>query len=203
MTRRRLQFSFVCVLIASAALFALPVVSASAAGTKVLLVTRGEEGAGPPAVQGERAHVTNYLRWPALGTICGGSDEMATVGKNPSPTVKVTGSDAPSGATCFLESDFELEPGNITVKSISITKAGVVSLTGKLEVTAGGECTYRATKLTGEQGFAPEEEWSGTLRGTGKRVAPSAKTCAKTTPVEDGIGVANAEGYNYIVKLTS
>src|SRR4051812_933332 len=55
----------------------------------------------------------------------------------------------------------------------------------------------------GTQAFGEEQQWFAPLTGTGKRVAPSAKSCAMTTPVEDGVGVANAEGFNYVVELTS
>lgn len=199
--RRLLPFSSACVLIAAGALIALPVVPASAASQKVLLVTRGEEGEGPAAAQGEAAHITQYVKWSALQDGCGGADEGATVGKNPSGTVKVTGSDTSIGASCFSE-DGPTEPtGSVTIKSASVSKTGAVKLAGDFEISGEG-CTYRATKLTGTQVFGAEQEWTETLTGTGKRVSPSLKACAKTTPVEDLVGVANAAGYNYVVKLT-
>jgi hypothetical protein len=200
MTRRRLSFLSASTVLAASAAFALPVAPASAASAKVLLVTRGEEGEGPPAVQGEKAHVSNFVRWPAQQADCGGTDEQATVGKNPSGTVKVSGSAQPASSQCFSETAFELIPGAITIKSVSVSKTGAVKLSGDLELVAG-ECTYRATKLTGTQEFG--EEFTETLSGTGKLAGHSAKTCAKTTPVEDLIGVADASGFNYVVKLTS
>jgi hypothetical protein len=201
MTRRLLPFPSACALLAAGALIALPAAPASAAMQKVLLVTRGEEGEGPPAVQGEVAHITQYVRWPALQDGCGGADEGATVGKNPSGTVKVTGSDMSIGAQCFSEAGLAEPTGGVTIKSASVSKMGAVKLTGDFEISGEG-CTYRATKLTGTQIFGAEEEWTETLTGTGKRVSPSLKACAKTTSVEDLIGVANAAGYNYVVRLT-
>jgi hypothetical protein len=202
MSHRRLSsFSSACLLLVAGALIALPVAPASAASQKVLLVTRGEEGEGPPAVQGEAAHITQYVKWPVLDDGCGGVDEGATVGKNPSGTVKVTGSDTSVGAQCFSETGLTEPTGSITIKSASVSKLGAVKLTGDFEISGEG-CSYRATKLTGTQAFGAEEEWTETLTGTGKRVSPSLKACAKTTSVEDLIGVANAAGYNYVVKLT-
>jgi hypothetical protein len=201
MTRHfRLPLLSACALLASTALIVLPA-AASAASPKVLLVTRGEEGEGPPAAQGEAAHVSNFVRWPALEAGCGATDEQATVGKNPSGTVKVSGSSQPlSNSQCFNEAHFELVPGGVTVKSVSVSKAGVVKLTGDLEVVLG-ECTYNAKKLAGTQVFG--EDFTEPLSGTGKLAGHSAKTCAKTTPVEDFIGVADAMGFDYVVKLTS
>jgi hypothetical protein len=201
MTRHcRLPLLSALAMLASAALIALPV-AASAASPKVLLVTRGEEGEGPPATPGEAAHVSNFVRWPALDASCGATDEQATVGKNPSGTVKVSGSGQPlSNSQCFNESPFEFVPGGVTVKSVSVSKAGVVKLTGDLELVLG-ECTYIAKKLAGTQVFG--EDFAETVSGTGKLAARSAKTCAKTTPVEDFIGVADASGFDYVVKLTS
>jgi hypothetical protein len=199
--RRLLPFPPACALLAAGALIALPTAPASAASQKVLLVTRGEEGEGPPAVQGEAAHITQYVKWPVLQDGCGGADEAATVGKNPSGTVKVTGSDMSIGAQCISESGLTEPTGSVTVKSASVSKTGAVKLTGDFEISDEG-CTYRATKLTGTQVFGTEQEWTETLIGTGKRVSPSLKACAKTTSVEDLIGVANAAGYNYVVKLT-
>jgi hypothetical protein len=202
MTHRRLSpFPSTCALLAAVTLLALSAAPASAAGQKVLLVTRGEEGEGPPAVQGEAAHITQYVKWPVLQDGCGGVDEGATVGKNPSGTVKVTGSDMSIGAQCFSESGTTEPTGGVTIKSASVSKTGAVKLIGDFEISGEG-CTYRATKLTGTQVFGAEEEWTETLTGTGKRVSPSLKACAKTTSVEDLIGVANAAGYNYVVKLT-
>jgi hypothetical protein len=175
--------------------------SAGAASTKVLLVTRGEEGEGPPAAQGEMAHITNFVRWPAQAAVCGGTDEAGKVGKNPSPTVKVAGSEAPVPASCFSESSFEALPGAITIKSVSLARSGAVKLMGRFEVTAG-ECSYRATKLTGILTFEEEQQFTDTLSGTAKLAPRSPKTCAKTAPVEDIVGVANAAGYNYLVRLT-
>jgi hypothetical protein len=199
--RRRLPFPSGWALLAAGALIALPAAPASAASQKVLLVTRGEEGEGPPAVQGETAHITQYVTLPALGDGCGGADEGATVGKNPSGTVKVTGSATSIGAQCFSGTGSTEPTGSISIKSASVSKMGAVKLIGEFEISDQG-CTYRATKLTGTQIFGEEEEWTETLTGTGKRVAPSLKACATTTPVEDLIGVANAAGYNYVVKLT-
>jgi hypothetical protein len=200
MTRHcRLPLLSACAILASTALIALPA-AASAASSKVLLVTRGEEGEGPPAAQGEAAHVSNFISWPAQNAGCGGTDEQATVGKNPSGTVKVSGSGQPASSQCFNESAFELMPGGVTVKSVSVSKAGVVKLMGDLELVAG-ECTYSAKKLAGTQVFG--EEFTEKLSGTGKLAPHSAKSCAKTTPVEDFIGVADASGFDYVVKLTS
>ncbi len=199
--RRLLPFPSACALLVAGALIALPAAPASAASQKVLLVTRGEEGEGPPAVQGEAAHITQYVKWPVLEDGCGGADEGATVGKNPSGTVKVTGSDTSIGVQCFSETGMTEPTGSITIKSASVSKTGAVELIGDFEISGEG-CTYRATKLTGTQVFGVEEEWTETLTGTGKRVSPSLKACAKTTSVEDLIGVANAAGYNYVVKLT-
>jgi hypothetical protein len=202
MTHRRLpSFSSACALLAAGALFALPVAPASAASQKVLLVTRGEEGEGPPAVQGEAAHITQYLKWPVLDDGCGGVDEGATVGKNPSGTGKVAGSDTSIGAQCFSETSLTEPTGEVTIKSASVAKTGAVKLIGDFEISGEG-CTYRATTLTGTQVFGAEQEWTETLTGTGKRISPSLKACAKTTSVEDFIGVANAAGYNYVVRLT-
>jgi hypothetical protein len=202
MTRHcRLPLLSACAMLASTALIALPA-GASAASSKVLLVTRGEGGEGPPAVAGERAHITQYVKWPVLQDLCGGADESATVGKNPSGTVKVAGSDTSIGAVCFNEPAAAEATGSVTVKSASVSKTGVATLTGVFQI-AGEGCTYRATKLAGTQVFGEEQEWAEWLTGTAKRVSPSLKTCAKTTPIEDFIGVANAEGYNYVVKLTS
>jgi hypothetical protein len=201
MTRHcRLPLLSACAMLASTALIVLPA-TASAAGPKVLLVTRGEEGEGPPAVQGEAAHVSNFVRWPALNASCGATDEQATVGKNPSGTVKVSGSDQPlSNSQCFNESPFEFVPGGVTVKSVSVSRAGVVKLAGDLEMVIGG-CTYSAKKLTGTQVFG--EDFAEAVSGTGKLKGHSAKTCAKTTPVEDFLGVADSSGFDYVVKLTS
>lgn len=116
-------------------LLALPAAPASAASPKVLLVTRNEEGNGPPAAQGEPALVNNFINWPAAQAECGGTDEGATVGENPAATVKVSGSDAPVDARCLSETAPELVPGSITIKSVSVAKSGAVKLTGKLEVT--------------------------------------------------------------------
>ena len=202
MTRRRFSpFPSACALLAAGALTVLPAAPASATSQKVLLVTRGEEGEGPPAAQGEAAHITQFVRWAALQDGCGGVDEGATVGKNPSATVKVTGSDVSIGTQCFSETGPTEPTGGITIKSASVSKTGAVKLTGDLQISGEG-CTYRATKLTGTQVFGAEEEWTETLTGTGKRISPSLKACAKTTSVEDLIGVANAAGYNYVVKLT-
>ena len=200
--RRLLPLSSACALLAAGVLAALPATPASAASAKVLLVTRGEEGEGPPAVQGEAAHITQFVRWPVLQDGCGGADEGAMIGKNPSGTVKATGSDASIGAFCFSETGITEPAGSVTVKTASVSKTGAVKLTGVFEI-AGEGCTYRATKLLGTQSFGEEAEWTETLTGTGKRVSPSLKACAKTTPVEDIIGVANAAGYNYVVKLTT
>jgi hypothetical protein len=199
--RRLLPFPAACALLVAGALIVLPAAPASAASQKVLLVTRGEEGEGPPAVQGEAAHITQYVKWPVLEDGCGGADEGATVGKNPSGTVKVTGSDMSIGPQCFSETGMTEPTGGITIKSASVSKTGAVKLIGDFEISGEG-CTYRATKLTGTQVFGAEDEWTETLTGTGRRVLPSLKTCATTTSVEDLIGVANAAGYNYVVKLT-
>jgi hypothetical protein len=196
-----LSFPPACALLAAGALIALPATPASAASQKVLLLTRGEEGEGPPAVQGEAAHITQFVKWPVLQDGCGGADEGATVGKNPAGTVKVTGSDLSIGAQCFSETGTTEPTGGVTVKSASVSKTGAVKLTGDFEISDGG-CSYRATKLTGTQVFGAEEEWTETLTGTGRRVSPSLKACAKTTSVEDLIGVANAAGFNYVVKLS-
>jgi len=202
MTRRRLlPFSSACALLMASTLIARPATPASAASQKVLLVTRGEEGEGPAAVQGEAAHITQFVKWSLLQDGCGGADEGATVGKNPSGTVKVTGSDTSIGASCFSETGPTEPTGSVSIKSASVSKTGAVKLTGDFEISGEG-CTYRATKLTGTQVFGVEQEWTETLSGTGKRVSPSLKTCPKTTSVEDLIGVANAAGYNYVVKLT-
>lgn len=205
MTRRRLlQFPAAWALLAAGAIaIAVPAAPAAAASQKVLLVTRNEEGEGPPAVQGETAHITQYVKWPVLEDGCGGADEAATVGKNPSGTVKVSGSDTPlADAQCFSETGLTEPSGSITIESASVSKTGAVKLTGDFEISGEG-CSYRATKFTGTQVFGEEQEWTETLTGTGKRVSPSLKACAKTTPVEDLIGVANSAGYNYVVKLTS
>jgi hypothetical protein len=199
--RRLLPFPTASALLAAGALIALPAAPASAASQKVLLVTRGEEGEGPPAVQGEAAHITQYVKWPALQGGCGGADEGAVVGKNPAGTVKVTGSDMSIGAQCFSETGLTELTGSVTVKRASVSKTGAVKLIGVFEISGEG-CTYRATKFIGTQVFGAEQEWTETLTGAGKRVSPSLKTCAQTTPVEDLIGVANAAGYNYVVKLT-
>jgi hypothetical protein len=199
--RRRSPFLSACALLVAGVLIALSAAPASAASQKVLLVTRAEEGEGPPAVQGEAAHITQYVKWPVLEDACGGADEGATVGKNPSGTVKVTGSDMSIGASCFSETGLTEPSGSVTIKSASVSNTGAVKLTGSFEISGEG-CTYRATKLTGTQVFGAEQEWTETLTGTGKRVSPSLKACAKTTSVEDLIGVANAAGYNYVVKLT-
>lgn len=196
----RLPFATVCAALATIASLALPAAPASAAGAKVLLLTRGEEGTGPAAAPGEAAHVTNYVKWTGLQTLCGAAEEQATVGKNPSGTVRVTGTDQPlENNECFNESNFETAQGSIAVKSASATKTGAVKLTADLEVKVG-ECSYRARKLTGTQTFG--EEFTETVTGTGKLFAHSAKSCAKTTPVEDLIGIADASGYNYAVELT-
>jgi hypothetical protein len=200
MTRHcRLPLLSACAMLASTALIALPA-AASAASPKVLLVTRGEEGEGSPAAQGEAAHVSNFVRWPGQDASCGATEEQATVGKNPSGTVKVSGSGQPLSSQCFNESPFEFVPGGVTIKSVSVSRAGVVKLTGDLELVIG-ECTYTAKKLAGTQVFG--EDFTETLSGTGKLRGHSAKTCAKTTPVEDFIGVADASGFDYVVKLTS
>jgi hypothetical protein len=201
MTSRRLPFATACAALAAIASFALPVMPASAAGVKVLLLTRNEEGTGPAAAPGEAAHVTNFVQWPGLQALCGAAEEHASVGKNPSGTVKVTGTDQPlENNECLSETSFETVPGSIALKSASVSKTGAVKLTADLEITVG-ECAYRAKMLTGTQTFG--EEFAETLTGTGKLLAHSAKSCAKTTPVDDSIGVANAAGYNYVVELTS
>ncbi len=200
MMTRRLLVSCACGALA-AAMFALPSASASAAGAKVLVLTRSDEGTGPPAKQGEPAHVSNFVSWPGLESTCGGTDEGGTLGKNPSGTVKVSGSEAPVGV-CFSDAEFKLEPGSIAIKRFSVAKTGAVKLTGRLEVTVG-ECSYRATKLVGTQTFGEEQEWLDSVTGTAKRVAPSAKSCAKSTPVEDAAAAADGEGFNYIAELTS
>jgi hypothetical protein len=201
MTSCRLTFATACAALATIASFALSAAPASAAGTKVLLLTRTEEGTGPAAAPGEAAHVTNYVKWTALHTLCGATEEQATLGKNPSGTVKATGTGQPlENSQCFDESNFETVQGSVAVKSASAAKTGAVKLTGVLEMKVG-ECSYRATKLNGTQTFG--EEFTETLTGTGKLFAHSAKSCAKTTPVEDMIGVSDAAGFNYTVELTS
>ena len=202
MARHPVSLPFLAALAAAVALLALTAGPALAAGPKVLLVTRGEEGEGPPAATGEAAHITNFVKWPGLQAACGGADEHATVGKNPSGTVKVAGSDTSIAPYCFSEGGPSEPTGDVTIKSVSVASTGAVKLTGTLTIS-DGVCSYRATKLTGTQAFGEEQEWTETLSGTGTRVAPSAKACAKTTDVEDVIGVADAAGYNYVVRLTS
>jgi hypothetical protein len=196
---RRLSLLSFAVLVAACALAVAFAGPASASGSKVLLVTRNEEGEGPPAVTGEPAHITGFFVWPALGVDCGAVDENAVVGKNPAGTVKVRGSDVLLPGFCFAPG--ETPTGDATIKSVTVSRTGAVMLHGALQVVAAG-CHYRATKLTGTQTFG--EQFAETLTGTAKLVRKGSSTsCATTTPVEDSIGVADAAGFNYLVKLTS
>src|ERR1700733_9096957 len=126
--RRLLPFPSACALLAAGALVALPAAPASAASQKVLLVTRDQQGEGPPAVQGEAAHGTQYVKWPVLEVGCGGVEEGATFGKNPSGTVKVTGSNTSIGASCFSETGLTEPIGSVTIKGGALSKTGAVKM---------------------------------------------------------------------------
>ena len=79
MTRsRRLSLLSLAVLVAACALAVAFAGPASASGSKVLLVTRTEEGEGPPAVAGEPAHISNFIA--GASNLCGVTDEGGTVG---------------------------------------------------------------------------------------------------------------------------
>jgi hypothetical protein len=198
---RRVSILSFAVLVAACALAVLFAGPASAAGTKVLLTTRNEEGAGPPAVAGEPAHISNFVA--GASNLCGVTDEGATVGKNPSATVKVSGGNDALPLVCFNLEGGAAATGTITIKSVSLSKTGAVTLHGRLELQAG-ECRFRATKLTGTQNFGPEEQFTDFLSGPAKLVkGRSAKTCPPGEEFSDTIGVADAAGFNYLVSLTS
>jgi len=198
-----LSFLSLAAILAATTVFVLQAGPASAAGSKVLLVTRNETGNGPPAATGEPAHITNFVKWEALGTICGVADEGAKVGKNPAGTVKVSGSDSPIEMGCFNLGKGEPAGGSITIKTLSVSKTGTVMLHGRIEVETEG-CHYFATKLTGTQKFGENEQFFDALSGTAKLVKKgSLLTCAPTTPVVDEAAAADSAGFNYVVELTS
>lgn len=201
MMRRLLSSLSVCVA-AVASLVLLPAAPASAASSKVLLVTRSETGNGPPAATGEAAHITNFVKWEALGTICGVTDEGAKVGKNPSGTVKVGGSGSALEMGCFNLGKGEPAGGSVTIKSLSVSKTGAVTMHARVEVETGG-CHYFATKLTGTQTFGENEQLVDELTGTAKLIKKgSLLSCAPTTLVNDQAAAADTAGYNYVVELT-
>lgn len=200
---RRLSFLSLAAMLAATAVFVLQAGSASAAGSKVLLVTRSETGNGPPAATGEPAHITNFVKWEALGTICGGTDEGAHVGKNPAGKVKIAGSGSPVETGCFNLGKGEPAGGGVTIKNLSVSKTGAVTLHGRIEVESEG-CRYFATKLTGTQKFGENEQFVDELAGTAKLIKKgSLLTCAPTTLVNDEAAGADSAGYNYVVELTS
>ncbi len=200
-SRRRLMLLFSLGLIVAVL---VPVASVAAAAPKVLLVTRGEEGEGPPAATGEPSHVTTFMLWDGGTEGCGGADEAAVLGTNPAPTVKVTGSNVPLGNVgCFGASEAS---GSIAIKSVSLSKKGVVTMLGRFEIQTS--CHYRATKLTGTYNFAAsgegEEQFIDQVSGIGKLVKKgSGPECAATTSVEGSVAATDAAGYNYLARLTS
>ena len=200
MSRRCLTLLFLAGVLA---VTALPAASAAAASPKVLLVTRGEEGEGPPATPGEAAHITNFIEWNEATDGCGGTDESSIVGANPAPTVKVSGSDMPlANLQCFNSGSGPEPTGSVTIKSVSLAKSGRITLTGHLELQT--DCHYRASKLTGTQTFGGEEEVFDQLSGIGKLVKKgSVPGCPATVTVQDFMGVADAAGFNYLARLIS
>ena len=176
-----------------ATLAVLPAAQAQAAGSKVLLT---QEIGDEPATQGEVSAFSGSVGFAAIE--CLGTDEHGTMGKNPSGNVKIAGSNVPETAIfCTGENPKDA----VTIKSMTISKSGLVTLKLEAIVQTDAGCTYRLTKLQGTVeagGQTSSAELFGTAHLKGSE---SPKTCAKTAPAHGREGVSNASFENYTVNF--
>lgn len=154
---------------------------------------------GKPASQGETSYFFAEIEYGHVAE-CEGWDFGGSMGKNPSGTVKISGSDAEvSPKSCIAGVEHAGEPtnGTIAIKTAEVKDSGVkISLLATVETSA--KCHYEVKKLSG---VAPLGEYFFVfLSGTAKlQKKTSPKSCEKTQTVFASLFAKDAHQENYFV----
>jgi hypothetical protein len=194
--RSRFSTPLLALALTLAALAALPAAQAQGvvkAASKVLLTQ--EEG-GAAATPGEVSKFSGGV--VIAGVECFGTEQNGVMGKNPSGTVKVTGSATPETEIGCSGGD-ESFKGIVAIKSMTISKTGAEALNLIATARTVAGCTYRLTKLTGTQESGAQTSTTALVGTARLRGSESPKTCAKTAEAKGLQGVSNANFENYTV----
>jgi len=191
--RSRFSIPLLGLTLTLAALAALPAAQAQAVVKSASKVLFSQEESGEAAKRGEVSEFSGLVTTSAGE--CFGVDTHGVMGKNPSGTGKVAGSNAPETEVfCSAPED------SLTIKGVTINKSGVMTLNLNAVFHTNTGCTYRLTKMTGtlESGTQTSTaQLSGVahLRGS----ESTSKTCPKTEAAFGFQGVSNANAENYTV----
>jgi hypothetical protein len=189
-------------LLAACALCALLIACVSASPASASKVLLSEEGVA--GVQGERAEFGVEWTITAIHTGCHGFDPASTLGRNPSSTSTIFGSDVDVVDKYCFNSEGHQTNGGLTFKKAQISYLGTVTVSMSTAVEATNGCKYALTKLTASTAFP--SEWGYFLHGTAKLqphvTQPSG--CVASYAVEGFADVFPAGRYpTYQVSLTT
>jgi hypothetical protein len=104
-------------------------------------------GGGAVAMKNESAYIEMLFTFFGHAE-CSARDNLASVGKNPSKTVKVTGSNKPLAST-RCENEVGTANGGVRVASVSVTSTGKVSAKLGMAVELSTGCKYELKKMSG------------------------------------------------------
>jgi hypothetical protein len=191
--RSRFSITLLGLTLTLAALAALPAAPAQAVAGSASKVLFSQQESGEPAKRGEVSTFAGMVSTSAGE--CFGTDSHGVMGKNPSGTGKVAGSNAPETEVfCSAPED------SLTIKGVTINKAGVMTLNLNAVFHTNNGCAYRLTKLTGNLESGTQTS-AAPLTGTAHLIGSesTSKTCAKTEAGSGFQGVANSSFENYTV----
>ena len=163
---------------------------------------------GKPASEAETSYLFADIRFGAQVTgvgECEGWDFGAKMGKNPSGTVKISGSDAEvSLKTCIAGVEHSGEPtnGTIAIKSVQVKGSSMSLATVKVSLIAtvetSAKCHYEVKKLEGKASFG--EYFKVDVFGTAKlQKKLSPKSCEKTQTVSAALYAKDGNQEDYFV----
>ena len=181
------------VVVAAAAVIAVAGATASGAAASKVLLTNLKTGEA--ALHGEPAEIAINIFFENVGG-CAGVDKGAAIGKNPSGTAKVSGSNNDLAEKFCENQEEEVTSGGLVLKSVAISNSGSVKvlLTSTIESEQG--CKYEIKKLTAALG-AGAGAFEAFFEGTAKiqKHTGSPEACAKATEFDGDLAVAPAGTY--------
>jgi hypothetical protein len=180
--------------LAAATLAFASITASGAMASQVLLSDEEESHAG---VKGEAAGTEIDIAFANVGE-CFGVDSAGSLGKNPSGTVKVNGSDTDlTDKICSDEQGRQVN-GGLTLKSVSVNSFGNVTVALGNAIEADNGCKYEVKKLTGTVVRGAFRVLSLTGLAKIQKKTGSPKSCAKATSVSaqlDAFPVGHEEFY--------
>lgn len=158
--------------------------SASAASASEVLLTEGGKGVR----QHEGVYIYTELIFAGVGT-CYATDEGGFLGKNPSATLKATGSKLKAAELDCIAEGLGTTNGTQTVKGVSVAANGAVKASIAATIEAHNTCKYEIKTLKGVTGFGGPFDVSVSGAAKLEKGTENPPSCAKSTSVSGEVSL--------------